>query len=102
AAGAPPSSSQRSSALATLSRGVGGVDSPSLVSPLVRSPDRLGVFVISKVAKWPSAFPRTCLRRPSGSRGTFPTACYRDLQHFVVDLFRSGDPPKKECLSLFI
>src|SRR3984957_20721591 len=62
-AGAPPSSSQRSRALATLSRDVGGVGSPSLVSPLARSPDRLGVFIISRVAKWPSALQRTCLRR---------------------------------------
>jgi hypothetical protein len=36
--------------LATLSREVGGVGSPSLVSPLARSPERLGVFVISGVA----------------------------------------------------
>ncbi|HZZ21784.1 MAG TPA: hypothetical protein VFE60_04045 [Roseiarcus sp.] len=31
----------------------------------------------------------------------FPTACYRDLQHFPVELF-SKTPPKKECMSLFI
>src|ERR1700722_1308411 len=46
-AGAPPSSSQRSRALATLSLDVGGAGSPSFVSPLARSPDCLGVFVIS-------------------------------------------------------
>jgi hypothetical protein len=49
-----------------------------------------------------TTFPQTCLRRPSGSHGTSPTACYRDLQHIAVDLFRSGDSPKKDCMSLFI
>jgi hypothetical protein len=39
------------------------VDHLRSFSPLARSLDRLGVFVISGVAKWPSAFPRTCLRR---------------------------------------
>ena len=38
----------------------------------------------------------------SRSRGTFPTACYRDLQHFAVEFFSCGTPPKKECMSLFI
>ena len=27
----------------------------------------------------------------SRSRGTFPTACYHDLQHFAVDLFSKRD-----------
>ena len=39
------------------------VDHLRSFSPLARSLDRLGVFVISGVAKWPSAFPRTYLRR---------------------------------------
>ena len=39
------------------------VDHLRSFSPLARSLDRLGVFVISGVAKWPSAFQQTCLRR---------------------------------------
>jgi hypothetical protein len=39
----------------------------------------------------------------SRSRGTFPTACYHDLQHFAVNLFfHAGTPLTKECMSLFI
>src|SRR6476646_5378631 len=97
-AGAPPSSSQRSRAFATLSRDVGGVRSPLLVSPSTRSPDRLGVFVISGVAKWSSDFPRTCLRRVG-----LPVRAERDLQHFAAELFSKRGPRRRKsaCRCLF-
>ena len=38
----------------------------------------------------------------SRSRGTFRRLCYRDLQHFAVELLSKRDPPKKDCMSLFI
>jgi hypothetical protein len=86
--GAPPSSSQRSRALAAPSPDAGGVPSPSPVSPSARSPDRLGVFVISAVAKWPSDFPRTCLRRAGHSRCLVIVICSISRR----SCFPSGDP----------
>jgi hypothetical protein len=31
----------------------------------------------------------------SRSRGTFPMSCYRDPQHFAMDLFSNGDPAEE-------
>ena len=44
-----------------------------------------------------------CVGWASRSRGRFPTACYRDLQHFAVELLSKREPRRRKtaCRCLF-
>ena len=75
--------------------------------PFHRRRDRRTVWEFSSLVGLPNGLQistnLSASVRASHSRGTFPTDCYRDLQHFLaVELLSKRNLAEKDCMSLFI